>query len=129
MSYETEEKRLVVKLLFGIVELLESKTPEDAVNVSDDFVPGIKRVITSRPNVISCQIKLDYLLPMLLDLVQLKEGFINSDTVKTKFDQIGIALRAELENFDKSDINVCSSLMQQAINLSVLLVPFSACDL
>ncbi|XP_019849306.1 PREDICTED: uncharacterized protein LOC109580500 [Amphimedon queenslandica] len=110
MSFATEEKKLVVRLLFGIVEVLESKTPDEAVNVVEDFIPGITRAITKRPNGIDRQIKLDYLLPMLLDLVQLREGFINLSSFKAKFDQIGVALRAEFKNFDKSKTDPIAAL-------------------
>ena len=108
----TEEKKLIVELLFGIAEVLEPKTPDDAVNLVEDFISGITRTITNRPNGIDRQIKLDYLLPMLLDLVKFREGFIKLGALRTKFDQTGVTLRAEFENFGKFKFDVCFSMMQ-----------------
>lgn len=100
------EKQLVVELLFGIADFMENKGADEALDTVEELISGITRAITNRPNGLLVDTKLDYLLPILVDLAKFKEGFIKTGSLRTKFDQEGVKLRnkANTPRQDRFDV-------------------------
>lgn len=109
MSGESEELGLVVKLLFGVADLVgELREEEIAVICADKLIAGIRQCITNRPNGLRKSTKLDVLLPMMMDLAKWKEGFLKTSALKMKFELEGVNIRDKhnLDTFTSHDIDV-----------------------